>query len=144
MKALIKSKKTHCLMLMVNLVIACLPFWDAGAMVICDCGVGHITIELKDSQNCMACCNDCNRENNNIEQEHITCLCRGIPISKNFSEFATCYARAEGYEKASTYCGYCISQSTEPQHQQLHYHLTHYHVPDKNILDVLRITILII
>jgi hypothetical protein len=143
MNFLIKNKIIRCLLFSLNLIFACLPFWHTGTMVICQCG-GHFSIELKDYQDCGACCNDCEGARNRSENSPLICCCASIPISKDLNDHTACYTNAEKYDKIISCFDHRISRIIDSEQQKIFYPLAQYPVTANNPIDILRTIILLI
>jgi hypothetical protein len=143
-KALIKFKNTRCLLLILNLYFACLPFWHTGKMVICNCGDCHIIIKAKDGQCCQSRCNDGNIGNDETEKTHSLCFCVGIPISKDIYEHTACYNNMSGsvLDLAPDENG--LSRAFETRQENPFGHAVYFPVAYNNTIDILRTIILLI
>jgi hypothetical protein len=141
MKFFIKNRFIRYLLVALNMMVACLPFWRTGIMVICKCG-GHISIELKDYDESMVCCNDCEMEKNRIESSPLMCSCTGIPVSKDFNGHAACYTNTEEYDKTVLWVDQGLSQFIDSHRQNRFYPLAHYPATGNNAIDILRTNIL--
>jgi len=123
------------------MMVACLPFCHTGAIVICKCG-GHISVELKDYDESVACCNDCEMESNGFEASPLMCSCAGIPISKDFHRHAACSTNTEEYDKTMVRVDQILSQFIDSHRINRFSPLAHYPAIGNNAIDILRTNIL--
>jgi hypothetical protein len=143
-KALIKFKTTRCLLLILNLYFACLPIWNTGKMVICNCGDCQIIIKAKEGQCCQSRCNDANVGKDQTGKNHSLCFCAGIPISKDLNEHTTCYNHMSGSALDLAPDDNGVSRAFETRQQTPFGHTASIPIAYNNTIDILRTIILVI
>jgi hypothetical protein len=131
------------LLVVLNMMFACLPFWRTGTMVICKCG-GHISIEFKCEHESMDCCNCCEMDRNRIEANTLVCSCANIPISKDLDKLAVCCSNAEKSDENMLCVDYRISQVIGSNQPYRFHKIDYFSGIDKKVIDILRTTILLI
>ncbi|MCU0600425.1 MAG: hypothetical protein MUE70_14350 [Desulfobacterales bacterium] len=142
MKTFVRSKNIRCLWFVLNAIVACLPVWHTGAILMFNCCDGLIAVELNDSRKCLSCCNECGAETDNPSHVKLVCSCEGIPISKNLKEHTACHNTPSGDAEYSTFFNGVVSNIFVTQQKEFFDPLTFYQIKGVNTIDILSTTIL--